>query len=187
MLSKLVTVARYLGELGYVIGREGNISIRKNGEVYIKASGAYLGMAKEGDFVKVGLDGSYSGRREPSIELPMHLAIYRAREDVKAIIHSHPTYLTTLSILDIPIRPLTAESEIYLKGRLGVVGRLPAGSDELAREVEREVRKGANLVVLRAHGLVALGSDLEEALERTIATERAAHIIYNLYRLKGSK
>jgi L-fuculose-phosphate aldolase len=137
LLNKLVAIARYLGELGCVIGREGNISVRRNDEIYIKASGAYLGMAEEGDFVKVNLDGSYSERKEPSVELPMHLAIYRAREDVKAIIHSHPTYLTTLSILDLPIVPLTTESEIYLKGRLGVVGRLPAGSDGLAKAVER--------------------------------------------------
>ena len=183
-MRKLIWVCHYLDKLGYVAGSEGNISIRRENEIYIKASGVYLAEAKEGDFVKVDLSGKWEGKKRPSIELPMHLAIYKVRKEVNAIIHSHPPYTTALSVLDIPIELITEEARMYLSDGVRVIGYREPGSQALAKDVENAVKRGVNLLILRGHGVVALGGSIEEALERTIAIERCAHVLYLVNLLK---
>ncbi len=174
MMKDVIWVARQLDRLGYIAGREGNISIRKGDWIYIKASGVYLAEATEKDFVKVAIDGEVQGDRAPSIELPMHLAVYRARDDVMALVHSHPPYTVALSLLDEEFELSTEEAKLYLKGGVGFVGSYEPGSAELADAVERQVRLGFDAVVLRGHGLLSLGSNIREAFERTVAVERCA-------------
>ncbi len=185
MMKEVIFIARYLDRLGYIAGREGNISLRRGELVYIKASGVYLAEATEKDFVKVGLDGKVYGKKRPSIELPMHLTIYKSRNDVSAIIHSHPPYVTALSLLEEDFEPKTEEAKLYLKKGVGFVGSLEPGSMDLAKAVEWQIKKGHDVVVLKGHGLLAVGSTLREAFERTIATERCATALFLTGLAKG--
>lgn len=174
MMKDLIAIAKQLDRLGYVAGREGNISVRRGKWIYIKASGIYLAEATEKDFTRVSIDGKVHGDKAPSIELPVHLAVYRTRNDVMALIHSHPPYTVALSLLDDEFELNTEEAKLYLKGGVGFVGSYEPGSMELADAVKRNVELGFDAVVLKGHGLLSLGSNIREAFERTVAVERCA-------------
>lgn len=174
MIKDVIAIAKQLDRLGYVAGREGNISIRKGRWIYIKASGIYLAEATERDFVKVDIGGKVQGDKKPSIELPMHLAVYRARDDVMALVHSHPPYTITLSLMDEEFELSTEEAKLYLRGGVGFVGNYEPGSIELANAVERQMKMGFDAVILKGHGLLSVGSNVREAFERTVAVERCA-------------
>src|SRR6476646_446944 len=72
----------------------GNLSIREeNGDIWITPARVDKSALTRDDIVLVRVDGSWEGRRQPSSELPLHLAIYRARPDLYGIVHAHPTAL----------------------------------------------------------------------------------------------
>lgn len=185
MIEDAVAIARQLYHLGYVAGREGNISIREGKWVYIKASGVYLAEATEKDFVKVSIDGEVCGERRPSIELQMHLAVYRRRDDVMALIHSHPPYTVALSLLNEKFEVITEEAKLYLKSGVGFIGSYEPGSAELANAVGEQVGMGFDAVILKGHGLLSAGSSVREAFERTVAVERCAMVNFLIGLARG--
>lgn len=80
---------------GLTVETWGNISARnpETGLVYLTPSAMQYNTITEEDVVVCDLDGNIvQGTRKPTIEMGMHLAIYRARQDVNAVIHTHPTY-----------------------------------------------------------------------------------------------
>ncbi|SPF52434.1 Class II Aldolase and Adducin N-terminal domain protein (fragment) [Candidatus Desulfosporosinus infrequens] len=83
------------------VGTWGNISCRVPGEDYIAITPtgmSYDTLVPE-DIVILDLKGNtINGTRKPSIEVPLHLAIYNAREDVQAIVHTHSAYATAMAV-----------------------------------------------------------------------------------------
>ncbi len=69
----------------------GNLSIiDENGDIWITPTGVDKGLMKPSDIVCVKADGTIIGDNKPSSEYPFHLAIYRERPDIRAIVHAHP-------------------------------------------------------------------------------------------------
>src|SRR5438067_7991638 len=78
----------------------GNISIiDENGDIWVTPSAVDKGSLQPSDIVCVKRDGTIIGRHKPSSEFPFHKAIYKARPDIKAIIHAHPPALVSFSII----------------------------------------------------------------------------------------
>ena len=129
------------------------------------------------DVVAIGLNGKriVAGRGEPSIEWPLHAAIYRARPDVSAIVHTHSPYATARSFDPAPIIVRT-EERVYLDlTEVAVARMLTAGSEALATETVAAL--GSRFAVLLArHGVVAVGTTLDGALEMCSTVEHQAQI-----------
>ena len=123
--------------------------------------------------VEVMADGSASGR--PSSELAVHLAIYRSRPEVGAIIHAHPVHACVLSVLRLPLPPLLDEVTPVLGGEVCVAAYARSGSDALA-EVTVEALRSRFGAILANHGTVTVGADLDQAYSRLEVLERAAHV-----------
>ncbi len=124
-----------------------------------------------------------SGPRQSS-EYQVHTHIYRARKDVNAIVHPHPQY--SLAIIDAlgrgVLKELAKDEEYrYYIVKLGVVGRIPAGTKELADAVAKEVSKGARVVIMEGHGTVGVGKTMQEALG---AVEYLEHMAKKLFIIK---
>ncbi len=113
------------------------------------------------------------GKDSPSTEIYMHMACYRVRKDIGAVIHTHPVFATALGIADVSIKPLSYEIAVNLKSDIAKIGYIMAGTPELGRAVGRALKRH-NAVLLKNHGLVTVGRDLEEAFLRTLAVERTA-------------
>jgi L-fuculose-phosphate aldolase len=174
---ELLDAARALFRVGLLSGKEGNLSaITPNRLVVITpARKNYLALAPE-DLVVVDPQGrKIRGQRSPSSELRMHLEIYRRRQDVGAIIHTHATYATVLALTRSKLPAVLDEVTLALGGEIAVSRYAMPGTEELGRNVAAALDgKGAALIA--NHGCVAVGRGVEEALENMIILERASQI-----------
>ncbi len=185
-LRQLVSCGRALKTDGFVIGGGGNISIRQGNDVIIKRKGADMGTASRGDYIRVSLRTGKSRHRScsPSSEAAMHCACYRQRPDITAVIHTHPVYATAVSFTGKVPRIFSYELAVALKRPPGFVPFVRPGSSALARAVAKKI-KAHNAVILEYHGLLTVGGDLDEAMLRTQAVERAC-ASYSAARLLGT-
>ncbi|ABA90265.1 D-ribulose-1-phosphate/L-fuculose-1-phosphate aldolase [Syntrophotalea carbinolica DSM 2380] len=160
-------------------GAGGNLSIcdRTSGRVAISPSGIEYFDMKPEDVVITDLNGQVlEGKYKPSSELGFHLALYRERQDVNAVVHTHSVYATTMACLGWEIPAVH-----YLVGFSGykvpVAPYATFGTDELAQNVAKGI--GAyNAVLLANHGLVAVGSDIGRAFNTAEEIELVARIYY---------
>src|SRR5918995_6054627 len=119
--------------LGLVSGTSGNASARDGDEVLITPAGLAYEQMTEDDLVAIGMDGEAAeGQREPSSERRVHLAIYAARSDVRAIVHNHSVHATAWSFLGEPLDTGTEELEHAAGGAVLTAAYSPTGSDEIA-------------------------------------------------------
>lgn len=181
---KIIDAFKTIIDKGLSYGRHGNISVRTPDDlVLITASGVDKRSLKPDDIIVVDLNGNVvEGTKRPSIELPIHLEIYRNRADVNAIIHAHPVYSTVFAVMKKPIEPILEESPLC-RGRIEVADYAPAGSQELANNVLRALKLN-NAVLMEKHGVIVVGSTLEEALEVLTYVERMAKIYLYVELLK---
>jgi len=160
-------------------GAGGNLSVcdRAAGRVAISPSGIEYFDLKPEDVVITDLNGQViEGRYQPSSELGFHLALYRERQDVSAVVHTHSVYATTMACLGWEIPAVH-----YLVGFSGYKVPLAPyatfGTPELARNVADSI--GAyNAVLLANHGLVSVGGDMARAFNTAEEIELVARIYY---------
>ena len=105
-----------------------------------------------------------AGPFPPSIEMAMHIAVYRNRPDVKAIVHTHSRYAGVFAILDLPVPALFEEVLLKLGRRIEIVPFAPSGSRELADNVAEKLKNNAWGYIIQNHGALALGRNMDDAL-----------------------
>ena len=118
-----------------------------------------------------------AGNRNPSVEKQLHLGIYKEREDVNAIIHSHGIFSTILSTLNLSLPPVIEELVPYLGGEIVCAEYGEAGTEELANNVVKSLEE-KNALILANHGNICCGSHLEGAYTVLKYLERGAKIYY---------
>lgn len=173
----LVEVFRlaYVRRLTDIMG--GNVSARLSAdEVLITPTSTPKPLVKPNALVKMRLDGTVLGGGRPSSEWRMHLGIYRVRDDVKVVLHTHPPNVIALS--QAGLRPDFSLTEaVSYVGEVGEVPLLKPGSEELAEAVARAFRhRNVTAVILKGHGLVTVGSTPYEALNKAEVLEDVAYI-----------
>ena len=180
--EEIVYVCKKLLNDGHVIGSAGNVSMRvKKGDeefVLITPSNVnYKDMEPE-DILIIDLEGKViEGERNPSVEKHLHLGIYKDREDVNAIIHSHGMYSTILSTLNLSLPPIMEELVPYLGGEVLCSDYGEAGSEELADNVKASL-EDRSAVILANHGSLCCGSHLEGAYTVLQYLERGSKTYY---------
>jgi L-fuculose-phosphate aldolase len=169
----VIATARRMAALGLVIGTFGNISCRLGKRILITPSGLdYEAMHPE-DLVLLTLAGDIvEGDRVPSSERRLHVAIYARLPEVRAVVHTHSPWAVTAAETR---SELPAGDSTILLGPVPVAPYQPPGTQELADQAAQLlVDRGANAVILRDHGVVGTGLDLDEALEACRDVERLA-------------
>lgn len=173
-------VGRELLEQGLTKGTGGNVSARfDSGErIAINPSGVPYREIDPEAVPVVTLDGEQvSGDLEASSETPMHTMIYRRREDVGGIVHTHSPYASTFAALDRPI-----EGSHYLIAHAGseipVAGYATPGSEELGRYAVETLGTDHDACLLKNHGVIAVGADASAALEVASMVEYVARVHY---------
>lgn len=165
-------------EEGLTQRTSGNVSVRAGDDqaAISPTSIPYHSITPE-DVPIVNFEGEQIGEGEPpSSEAPMHTAIYRHRKDVNGIVHTHSPYATTFAALGRPIEP--AHYLIAFAGKrveTAEYGR--NGTEELA-ERALETIDDQNAVLLRNHGVLAVGPTLEDAHNVASRVEYCARIYY---------
>lgn len=144
------------------VGTTGNMSVRIDGGMLITPSGIPPRRLRPGMMVEMTLDGQWSGKIKPSSEWALHAAIYKARPEVQAVVHAHPDYCVALSCARIGL-PAFHYMVAGFGGDDVRCSRYAAyGSPELA-DVTVEALEGRTACLLANHGMVSVGSTLNEA------------------------
>jgi L-fuculose-phosphate aldolase len=178
--KEIVTFGRKLLASGLTAGTGGNLSIvnRKKNLVAITPSGVdYLEMRPE-DVVLVGMEGGLveTSKDNPSSELLFHLALYRKRQDIQAIVHTHSVYATTLATLGWEI-PAFHYLVAYSGKKVPLAAYATFGSEELARNVAGAIGEN-NALLMGSHGVVTVGPTLAKAFETAEIIEYVACVYY---------
>jgi len=180
----VLAAAKEMLAKGLVEGTAGNISARQeDGTVCVTPSSVdYVEMQLE-DLMIVDLDGKVvSGERSPSSELPLHLAAYRAFDDVGSVIHSHPIYATMFAVAHQAIPACIDEFTIYVGGDVRVTEYAMSGNERVGNNAV-EALQGRGAALIANHGLVAVAPNPSKALHITALVERSAFIIWGARQL----
>ena len=165
---------------GLTRGTGGNISIfaREEGLVIISPSGIDYETMSAKDVVVMDLEGNViDGENRPSSEYHLHTVFYKERSDIDAVVHAHPIYASTLSVLGMEI-----PSAYYLNAVCGGSNVRCAeyalnGTEELAENVFQAM-KDRYVVLMANHGLVAGAKDIANAFNKAEEIELSAEIYY---------
>jgi L-fuculose-phosphate aldolase len=178
--NTIVAFGKKLLTSGLTAGTGGNLSIanRKKNVVAITPSGVdYLEMSPE-DVVLVGMEGGLieTSKYKPSSELLFHLALYRRRQDIQAVVHTHSVYATTLATLGWEI-PAFHYLVAYSGEKVPLAAYATFGSEKLARNVADAIGEN-NAVLMGSHGVVTVGATLAKAFETADIIEYVARVYY---------
>lgn len=157
--DKIMRIGREAWLLGLVTGKNGNISLRRDGYVIMTESGACLGMLDEDDFVEMDLEGKVKKGDKPSTEAPMHLALYK-NTDAKAVVHLHPPLATAYFLENSELDLHTFEEKLFL-GKIPVIEQDTPSVTDIDSLLE--AFKLSNIIVLKRHGVVAIGPKVKDA------------------------
>ncbi len=175
--QELVRVSKKLYRKCLVTGSSGNLSLRVDERcILITPREKCYEKLKLEDIVIIDFEGNtIDGNREPSSEKSLHIEIYKKRQDVNSIIHTHSTSVCVLAALQLPIPLILDEQETFLGGKIEVAKYAPAGSVELAMEAVKALGNN-RAVILSKHGAVVVGSSLREAFDMCELLERLSKI-----------
>jgi autoinducer 2 (AI-2) kinase len=180
--AEMVRAINELYQLGLITATGGNVSVRveEREECWITPSQLYKGDLRPELMVRIDLAGNVleEGMPAPSSEWPMHTAIYRARPEVRAIVHAHAPYATILALSGLPFLPITTEAAFFRE--VPVVPFIMPGTKELAEAVVKAM--GRNPVcLLQNHGVVVAATSLRQACNILEVVERTAQLIWGCY------
>lgn len=181
--QKVIECGRELLDRGLVAGTWGNISARVAGKdlIIITPSGRDYRTLSAQDAVVVNSAGTVvEGHFAPSSELPLHMEVYAARPDVKAIVHTHSLFASACAVAHKEIPPIIEDLVQVIGGAVRLADYALPGTEELARNAVKAL-KNYNGVLLANHGVIGCGRSLKEALTACELIEKAARIyIYSM-------
>lgn len=161
------------------VGTWGNISVRdpETNLVYISPSGMDYTKTKLKHVVVMDLDlNIVDGEAEPSIEKHMHIAVYKARKDVNAVIHTHPVYSTAFGVAE---QNMTGVSEDFIQivgAEIKVAKPYELPGTAALGKVAASALGTNNAVLLPGHGALVVGTDMKMALKVSMVLEKNAQI-----------
>lgn len=167
-------------EAGLVAGASGNVSLRirrPDGDLFaVTASRVpYHRFQLEHVLVVDAEIEPVVGEGIPSSESLAHMGVYRARPDVGAVIHTHSPYASAFAVACQPVPPVLDEQVVLLGGHVEVAEYGASASEELATNAVAALGDRA-AVLLRHHGVLGAGADLDEAVAVVELVERVAKV-----------
>ncbi len=186
--AAVLAAAKDMLRRGLVEGTAGNISARRSdGNLVVTPSSVdYAEMALD-DLVLVGPDGavlSAKDGRSPSTEMQLHLACYRAFDDIGSVIHSHPVWATMFAIAHQPIPACIDEFAVYCGGDVLCTEYAASGTPDVGANAVTALA-GRAAALIANHGLVAVGPRPDKVLHVTALVERTAQIAWGARALGG--
>jgi L-fuculose-phosphate aldolase len=185
--AAIVAGALELERQGLNHGSAGNLSQRVGDVALVTPSGVPAGELRPELVAAMPLadpGGAFEGPLPPSSEWRFHLDIYRARPDVRAVVHMHSTYATTLATLRRDIPAVHYMIAAFGGPTVPCVGYASYGTPELSRLVVAGLRE-RDAALLANHGAIVVGADMRRALWRAVELEALARV-YVLASLAGA-
>ncbi len=173
LAEQVLATARAMNASGINRGSAGNVSARcapGDGAFLVTPTGMAYAACSADDMVRVGADGTASGRRKPSSEWRFHRDIYAARPEAGAVVHTHSPFATALACQELGIPAFH-----YMVARFGGADVRCAdyatfGTQALSDAIIRAL-EGRKACLMAHHGMVVFGRDCEQALALAVELE----------------
>ncbi|TIP05267.1 MAG: L-fuculose-phosphate aldolase [Mesorhizobium sp.] len=162
-----------MNALGINQGTSGNISCRHGEGMLISPTSTPYDTLVPEDIVFMGWDGEVDGRLPPSSEWRFHLDIMKARPEVNAVVHAHPTYCTTIAIMGRKIPAIHYMVAVAGGSDIRCAPYATFGTAELSVHAVEALR-GRKACLLAQHGMIAVGSSLAQAMWLAVEVETLA-------------
>lgn len=168
---QLLEAAQGLAARGFSPGTSGNLSVRVEAGMLLTPTGMAYDRLSADDLVEVRGDGRVPlQQRHPSSEWRIHHDVYAARSDVQAVVHAHPMFCTTLSMLRRPIPAVHYMIAVTGSSMVRCAEYATFGTKELSDNALAALG-GSNACLLANHGMVSVGETLEQALKVAFEVE----------------
>jgi L-fuculose-phosphate aldolase len=169
----IIGACRRMNALGINQGTSGNISVRHvDGLLITPTSVPYDAMTPD-QIVFMAMDGSHAPSQKPSSEWRFHLDILKARQDVNAVVHAHPTYCTILAIMGMEIPPVHYMIAAAGGDSIRCAPYATFGTVELSEHAVRALEDRL-ACLLDHHGMIAIGKSLDKAMWLAVEVETLA-------------
>jgi len=177
----VLEAAQEMAQKGLVVGTSGNVSMRlkePSGRdlLAVTPSGRYYDLLEVDDIVVVDFEGQpVEGELATSIETMLHIAVYKARKKVNAVIHAHSVFSSAFSVAGLEIPTILDDQATYIGGEIKVAEYALPGSQELVRNVLSALGP-RNALLLANHGVLSVGRNMREAFTVCELVEKTAKI-----------
>ena len=173
---EICEIGKTIYGLGFIAACDGNISYRNRDKIYLSASGVSKGSLTPDQILTVDINGKVlSGKMKPTSELPMHLAVYRLRNDVNAVIHAHPPYATALSLVGLSLADCILPEVVLSLGKVPSAKYATPSSEKGADAISELIQK-YDALILDRHGTLTVGKTLKEAFYKLERIEHSAKV-----------
>jgi L-fuculose-phosphate aldolase len=175
--------ARKMAARGLVAGTSGNISLRLPAAdnrrlLAITPTSRPYDTLNADDIPVIDFDGrTVDGVLPPSVETPVHIGIYRARENVSAIIHTHSVYASAAAVAGLEIPPILEDQVAYLGGAIKLGGYAASGSKEQIALLIEALGEHSG-VLMANHGVIGTGRTMDAAFTACELIEKTAKIYF---------
>jgi autoinducer 2 (AI-2) kinase len=176
--DELLQIVTEMFHKGLITGIGGNISVRcedNPNHAWIMPSSIYKGDLAADQMVRIDLDGNTVGgatELSASSEKNVHTAIYKARPDISAVVHSHATKSTLMGLAGLKFTPVSSDAAFF--GEVPVVPFVIPGTPELGDMVAEAMGEEKAVCIMQNHGLVVAGTSLRRASDMTDCVEITA-------------
>jgi L-ribulose-5-phosphate 4-epimerase len=178
--ARVLKTAQTCAKSGLLVSTAGNFSARdaQTGLICITPGSYPYDIMKAEDIVVVDKDEKVvEGKLKPSSDTDVHCFIYRARDDIHGIVHTHPPYANAFGAVGKPILPLLGTVQALAGGEVPVTPFLHFGTKE-AQQAMVEALKNRRAVILGGHGLTTVGRSIEMAYMVTQFVEEGARVYF---------
>jgi ribulose-5-phosphate 4-epimerase/fuculose-1-phosphate aldolase len=175
--QQIVAACQVLVERGYLTATGGNLSLRVAGQNALAITPSNYDYAKmtPDDVCVLDFDlALLAGAQQPSVESSMHAAVYQARPDVQAVVHTHQAYASALALIDAPIPALFDEQVRFLGRSVEIIPYGPSGTGLLRKKIVKHLKNHHNAYIIQNHGVLCLGHDLERAMHNVEILEKCS-------------
>ena len=176
-IREVLSVAKRLDDKGLVNAFEGNVSVKRNGYLYITPSGKNKATLTEAMIAVFDEEGNQvAGIYKASSELKMHTAVYKMRDNIGGVVHAHTPFLTAYALCAKPFESFAHAEMLWDHKRVEVVPYGRPGSDDIYKGADKIFQKGRDICLLANHGVLAVGETVFDALNKLESVENACKI-----------
>lgn len=175
---QIAEIARLCWERGYIGAIDGNMSVKlDDGSLLVTPSGTIKFLIEPDMIVHTDPDGNPASGGRASTEIRMHVACYKERPEIRAVVHAHPPTAVAFSLAGISLMHAYIPELVVTLGAIPTAPYGTPGTDELPDSI-RELIRCSDAIIMERHGALCIGSDLLDAYKKLEQIEHNAKITY---------
>jgi L-fuculose-phosphate aldolase len=179
LATQVAWACRILAAHGYEDLTLGHVSAREHHDpevMWIKRKGVSLAEVTPGDVLRTSIDGDIENASEMHLEAVLHTEVYRARPDVRCVIHGHPLHATAFGAAHAELAFISHDAVLFKEGisALDEVPEMILGRGQ--GQVVAEALGDRHVLLMRNHGVLVVGKDAPWAVLTAVTLERAVQL-----------